>query len=166
MAEPAGPNRWSRPTAEAAVVLTALLLAFAAGVAGFVVGRETAEEEPAAAETTTAPETTAATETIEPETTTTETATEAETETETEAETETEGGEADGAAVFSEACATCHTFEPAGSSGTIGPPLDGIDLSKDEIATQVRNGGGGMPAFEGQLSDAEIDAVSDFVESG
>jgi cytochrome c551 len=162
MAEPAGPNRWSRPTAEAAVVLTALLLAFAAGVAGFVVGRETAEEEPAAAETTTAPETTAATETIESATTTTET-----TETATEAETETEGGEAaDGAAVFSEACATCHTFEPAGSSGTIGPPLDGIDLSKDEIATQVRNGGGGMPAFEGQLSDAEIDAVSDFVESG
>jgi cytochrome c551 len=164
MAEPAGPNRWSRPTAEAAVVLTALLLAFAAGVAGFVVGRETAEEEPAAAETTTAPETTAATETIEPATTTTETT---ETATETEAETETEGGEAaDGAAVFSEACATCHTFEPAGSSGTIGPPLDGIDLSKDEIATQVRNGGGGMPAFDGQLSDAEIDAVSDFVESG
>jgi cytochrome c551 len=145
------------------VVLTALLLAFAAGVAGFVVGRETAEEEPAAAETTTAPETTAATDTVEPETTTTET-----TETETEAATtETDGGEdADGAAVFSQACASCHTFEPAGASGTIGPPLDGIDLSKDEIATQVRNGGGGMPAFEGQLSDAEIDAVSDFVESG
>jgi mono/diheme cytochrome c family protein len=144
------------------VVLTALLLAFAAGVAGFVVGRETAEEEPAAAETTTAPETTAATDTVEPETTTTET-----TETATETQGETEGGEdADGAAVFSQACASCHTFEPAGANGTIGPPLDGIDLSKDEIATQVRNGGGGMPAFEGQLSDAEIDAVSDFVESG
>jgi mono/diheme cytochrome c family protein len=142
------------------VVLTALLLAFAAGVAGFVVGRETAEEEPAAAETTTTAEPTepATTETAETEPATT---------TETEAETETEGGEdADGAAVFSEACATCHTFEPAGSTGTIGPPLDGTTLSKDEIATQVRNGGGGMPAFEGQLSDAEIDAVSDYVESG
>jgi mono/diheme cytochrome c family protein len=39
-------------------------------------------------------------------------------------------------------------------------------LSKDEIEEQVRNGGGGMPPFEGQLSDAEIEAVSDFVDEG
>ena len=165
MAEPAAPNRWSRPTAEAAVVLTALLLAFAAGVAGFVVGprdggggaRRGGDDDGRRRPRRRRPSSPRRRRPRRP--TTAETA--------TEAETETEGGEAaDGAAVFSEACATCHTFEPAGSSGTIGPPLDGIDLSKDEIATQVRNGGGGMPAFEGQLSDAEIDAVSDFVESG
>ena len=27
----------------------------------------------------------------------------------------------------------------------------------------MRNGGGGMPAFEGQLSDAEITAVAQYV---
>ena len=41
-----------------------------------------------------------------------------------------------------------------------------IDLSKDEIAQQVRNGGGGMPPFGDRLSDAEIDAVADYVENG
>jgi hypothetical protein len=54
----------------------------------------------------------------------------------------------------------------ANSTGTVGPRLDGIDLSKDEIAQQVRDGGGGMPAFGDRLSDAEIDAVADYVENG
>lgn len=153
MAVPPRRRRWSRPAAEAGVVLIALLLAFAAGAAGFVIGRETAEEEPAAAETTAPAETTATTETAETET--------------AETETTTEGEDVDGAAVFAEAgCGGCHVFEPAGSSGNVGPPLDGIDLSKDEIATQVRNGGGGMPAFGDRLSDEEIDAVADYVESG
>jgi len=133
--------------------MVALALAFAAGAAGFVVGRETAgDDEPAAAET-------AATETQE-----TETAETAETETETE--TDGDGGDVDGEAVFASAgCGGCHQFEPAGSTGTIGPPLDGIDLSRDEIAAQVRNGGGGMPAFGDRLSDDEIDAVADYVEN-
>jgi mono/diheme cytochrome c family protein len=155
------PSRWSKPAAEAAVVMIALALAFAAGAAGFVIGRETADDdEPAAAET-------AETETQATETQATETAeTETETETATETETETEGGEVDGEAVFASAgCGSCHQFEPAGSTGTIGPPLDGIDLSKDEIAAQVRNGGGGMPAFGDRLSDDEIDAVADYVEN-
>jgi mono/diheme cytochrome c family protein len=132
--------------------MVALALAFAAGAAGFVVGRETAgDDEPAAAET-------AATETQETET--------AETETETETETDGDGGDVDGEAVFASAgCGGCHQFEPAGSTGTIGPPLDGIDLSRDEIAAQVRNGGGGMPAFGDRLSDDEIDAVADYVEN-
>jgi mono/diheme cytochrome c family protein len=31
------------------------------------------------------------------------------------------------------------------------------------VEDQVRNGGGGMPAFEGDLSDAEIQAVAQYV---
>jgi mono/diheme cytochrome c family protein len=150
------PSRWSRPAAEAAVVMIALALAFGAGAAGFVIGRETADDdEPAAAET--APTETQATETAET----------AETETETDTATATETGEdVDGEAVFASAgCGSCHRFEPAGSTGAVGPPLDGIDLSKDQIAAQVRNGGGGMPAFGDRLSDDEIDAVADFVEN-
>ena len=143
--------------------MIALAFTFGAGVVGFVVGRESAEDdEPAAAETTTAGETETTPTQTEAETKPTETAETTET-----TETEGDGGEdVDGAAVFASAgCGGCHEFEPANASGTIGPSLDGIDLSKDEIAAQVRNGGGGMPAFGDRLSDAEIDAVADYVEN-
>jgi mono/diheme cytochrome c family protein len=154
MAVPPGRRRWAGPAAEGALVLVAIGLLFVAALAGFLVGRESADDDsPAAAQT----ETQAGTTESEPA------ATEAAT---TEA-TETEGEEADGAAVFAEAgCGGCHVFAPANSNGMVGPPLDGIDLSKDEIAQQVRNGGGGMPAFGDRLSDAEIEAVADYVETG
>lgn len=128
-------------------------LLFVAALAGFLVGRESADDDsPAAASTETQGGTT------ESQSATTEAAT-------TEA-TATESEQA-GAAVFAEAgCGGCHTFGPANSNGTVGPPLDGTDLSKDEIAQQVRNGGGGMPAFGDRLSDAAIEAVADYVESG
>lgn len=80
----------------------------------------------------------------------------------TTAET-TEGG-ADGAAVFASAgCGTCHTLAAAGSDGTTGPNLDDLKPDEETVEQQVRSGGGGMPAFEGQLSDAEIEAVATYV---
>ena len=82
---------------------------------------------------------------------------------ETTTETTTDGG-ADGAAVFASAgCGTCHTLAAAGSSGTSAPNLDEVQPDKETVEEQVRNGGGGMPAFEGQLSDAEIEAVATYV---
>jgi mono/diheme cytochrome c family protein len=73
-------------------------------------------------------------------------------------------GEADGAAVFSSAgCGGCHTLAAANSSGQTGPNLDDLMPSQEEVAEQVRNGGGGMPAFGDELSDAEIDAVAQYV---
>jgi mono/diheme cytochrome c family protein len=81
--------------------------------------------------------------------------------------TETNGDAVDGAEVFvSAGCGSCHAFEPAGSSGSIGPSLDGTSLSVDQIEEQVRNGGGGMPPFEDQLSEEEIAAVAEYVASG
>ena len=156
MSVPPKRKSWAGPAAEGALVLAVVGLLFVAALAGFLVGRGSAEDNdsPAAAETQTTAET--ATESA----TTTEAAT-------TEA-TETEGGEdADGAAVFASAgCGGCHTFAPANSKGTVGPNLGTIDLSKDEIEQQVRNGGGGMPPFGDRLSDAEIAAVADYVENG
>ena len=155
MSVPPKRKSWAGPAAEGALVLAVVGLLFVAALAGFLVGRGSAEddESPAAAETQTTEETAT-------EGATTEAAT-------TEA-TETEGGEdADGAAVFASAgCGGCHTFGPANSNGTVGPKLDGIDLSKDAIEQQVRNGGGGMPPFGERLSDAEIAAVAGYVESG
>ena len=79
----------------------------------------------------------------------------------TTAET-TEGG-ADGAAVFASNCGTCHTLAAAGTDGTTGPNLDDLKPDEETVEAQVRSGGGGMPAFEGQLSDDEIEAVATYV---
>jgi outer membrane protein assembly factor BamB len=73
------------------------------------------------------------------------------------------GGAANGEAVFSENCASCHTLAAAGSSGTVGPNLDDLKPGESTVEQQVRNGGGGMPAFQGRLSDAEITAVAKYV---
>lgn len=82
---------------------------------------------------------------------------------ETTTETTTDGG-ADGAAVFASAgCGNCHTLAAADSSGTSGPNLDELQPDAETVEEQVRNGGGAMPAFEGQLSDAEIEAVATYV---
>lgn len=89
----------------------------------------------------------------------------------TETAPERTGDPAAGRLVFLEAgCGRCHTLAAAGTSGTIGPNLDehlmahdhGGDLLED-IERQIRRGGGGMPAFEGRLSDAEIADVVAFV---
>lgn len=70
----------------------------------------------------------------------------------------------DGAQVFASAgCGSCHTLAAARSKGNVGPNLDDAAPGFEETRSQVANGGGGMPAFAGDLSDAEIDAVSRYV---
>ncbi len=78
-------------------------------------------------------------------------------------ETTDETTAAAGRDVFVANCGSCHTLSDAGTSGTIGPNLDQVGLSSAEVETQVRNGGGAMPAFEGELSDDEIAQVSEYV---
>ena len=81
-----------------------------------------------------------------------------------ETTTEEGGGGADGAAVFASAgCGSCHTLAAADANGTTGPNLDDLQPDKETVEEQVRNGGGGMPAFEGQLDDQEIEAVAEYV---
>jgi mono/diheme cytochrome c family protein len=70
---------------------------------------------------------------------------------------------ADGEAVFTDNCGSCHTLSAAGTSGTTGPNLDGVSLDTGAIEGIVRDGRGGMPAFGGDLSDDEIAAVAAFV---
>ena len=79
---------------------------------------------------------------------------------------ETAGGAADGAAVFASAgCGNCHTLAAANASGNVGPNLDEAMPDTEAVAEQVKNGGGGMPAFEDQLSEEEIQAVAEYVSS-
>jgi mono/diheme cytochrome c family protein len=83
------------------------------------------------------------------------------------------GGRADGAAVFADACVRCH-----GDGGrppeTLQRQLGVRDLTSAEfrarataasIADQIRRGSANkiMPGFAGQLTDAQIDAVTTYV---
>ena len=70
------------------------------------------------------------------------------------------GEEGQGETVYSANCARCHG--PDGEGG-VGPQLgDGAveeNLTLEEHTEVVTNGRNGMPAWEGQLSPEEIDAV-------
>jgi mono/diheme cytochrome c family protein len=74
------------------------------------------------------------------------------------------GGAADGEEVFNSAgCSGCHTLAAAGSSGNIGPNLDEAQPTVEQAVETVTNGRGAMPAFQGQLSEEQIQAVATFV---
>jgi cytochrome c553 len=62
-------------------------------------------------------------------------------------------------------CGGCHTLAAAGSSGSGGPNLDQLRPSLQAVAAQVQSGGGGMPAFAGRLTHAQIDALAAYVSS-
>lgn len=79
--------------------------------------------------------------------------------------TEQAEGDADaGADVFASAgCGGCHTLAAANASGTTGPNLDELQPDAETVAEQVTNGGGGMPAFEGELTEQQIQDVAAYV---
>jgi alcohol dehydrogenase (cytochrome c) len=90
---------------------------------------------------------------------------------ETEIEPTEEGGaEAAGAPnaeagkeVFAEQCSVCHGGDGLGGNG--GPDLTTMPKAKEQAGAeeQVTNGGGGMPAFKGTLSEEEIKNVAAYV---
>lgn len=78
-------------------------------------------------------------------------------------------------------CASCHTFRPAGSSGNVGPSLDDLAAAAgdrepgtspedyirqsltDPGAFVVEGFGNSMPAYEGRLTDKQIQALVDYL---
>jgi len=71
----------------------------------------------------------------------------------------------DGKSIFTANCGSCHTLADAGTSGSVGPNLDGIKPTREKVVTQVTNGGGAMPAFKDTLDPQQIQAVADYVSS-
>nr|WP_207786006.1 cytochrome c [Altererythrobacter segetis] len=60
-------------------------------------------------------------------------------------------------------CSACHTLTDAGSSGAVGPSLDNPKLTHDFIVNRVTNGQGPMPSFGGQIDEADIAKLADYI---
>ena len=60
-------------------------------------------------------------------------------------------------------CGVCHTLKAAGSAGNIGPDLDQLKPPMSQIIYAVTNGIGVMQAWEGILTDEEIEAVAYYI---
>ena len=65
--------------------------------------------------------------------------------------------------LFVSNCGACHTLKAAGTTGAVGPVLDGRPLDLPTIANTVRKGRGSMPAFGDSIAAADIAAVAAFV---
>jgi cytochrome c551 len=74
------------------------------------------------------------------------------------------GGTADAQALYKQQCIACHA---ADMSGGVGPNLQhvGARMSAADIAGKISNGGGGMTAFKGVLTDAQIQALGNWLSS-
>jgi polyvinyl alcohol dehydrogenase (cytochrome) len=72
--------------------------------------------------------------------------------------------EPDGAAIYQQNCALCHSTDGTGGSG---PSLVGVGdrHTVDELRAIVQNGRNTMPAWEGELTPAEIDAVVQYIST-
>lgn len=74
---------------------------------------------------------------------------------------------ADGRQLYLDNCAACHQETGKGIAGAF-PALAGSKVvlgDPKEPITRVLNGRGGMPAFQNDLSDAEISAILTYVRA-
>ena len=60
-------------------------------------------------------------------------------------------------------CSSCHKLKSANSNGEIGPNLDQLRPTFEQVLAAVTSGFGVMAAFDGILNSKEIEAVSYFV---
>ena len=69
-----------------------------------------------------------------------------------------------GGRVFADnGCGGCHTLNAAHASGQVGPNLDALRPTYEQVHAKVEQGGGVMPSFRGKLSPEQIRDVAAFV---
>jgi cytochrome c551 len=63
-------------------------------------------------------------------------------------------------------CISCHGVD---LSGRVGPKTNlqkvGTTMTKEQIAQQIREGGGGMPVYKSKLTDEEINLLTDWLSA-
>ncbi|SFJ48101.1 cytochrome c551 [Paenibacillus sp. UNC496MF] len=75
-------------------------------------------------------------------------------------------GSADAPQVFKSNCVSCHGTDLQGRMGaSTNLTKVGKRMTKDQIEKQIKQGGGGMPAFNGRLSDAQIDELASWLSA-
>ncbi|WP_246166625.1 c-type cytochrome [Marinobacter salinexigens] len=62
-------------------------------------------------------------------------------------------------------CTICHTLADAGAAGAIGPNLDELRPTEEQVRNAVTTGVGVMPSFSETLSEEQIRAVARYVSS-
>ncbi len=66
--------------------------------------------------------------------------------------------------IYKQRCVTCHDSDLSGAlGGKTNIQQVGARLTKEQIAAQIQNGGNGMIAFKGTLSENEINALSEWL---
>lgn len=60
-------------------------------------------------------------------------------------------------------CGVCHALADADAQGAVGPNLNQLQPTLEQVQQAVNQGVGVMPAFGGQLSSGEIEALATYV---
>lgn len=60
-------------------------------------------------------------------------------------------------------CGVCHSLKDANAQGVVGPSFDTLKPSLTQLRSAIRQGVGAMPAYGGQLSNEEVEALAAYV---
>jgi mono/diheme cytochrome c family protein len=77
---------------------------------------------------------------------------------------ETPAADEEAVTTFASTCGGCHTLSVAGTTGTVGPNLDDLKPTAEQVLAAIENGGAGsgqMPA--GLLTGADAQRVAELV---
>ncbi|MFC4809939.1 c-type cytochrome [Paenibacillus sp. GCM10023250] len=73
-------------------------------------------------------------------------------------------GSADTPQIFKSNCVSCHGSDLQGRMGaSTNLTRVGKRMTKEQIKKQIKQGGGGMPAFSSRLSDAQINELASWL---
>lgn len=60
-------------------------------------------------------------------------------------------------------CGVCHTLGDAQTTGAVGPNLDNLQPTLEQVRNAVGQGVGAMPAYASQLTEGEIEALAAYI---
>jgi mono/diheme cytochrome c family protein len=71
-----------------------------------------------------------------------------------------------GEVLFQQTCGSCHALQAAGTEATVGPDLDALQPSAEQVLAAIANGGTGTGAMPAELlTGTDADEVAAYVEA-